>query len=486
LIRPCAIYARVSTKKEAQAASIPQQVEACRRFAAGAGLRIIHEERDDGVSGRKGRDAREGWDRLLKWIEAGGLPHGGVVVVWDLDRWSRDWADGLIEALQLHRRGIGIADTKDGELDLATLTGQVMLSLKAAGAAEYVTKLSRAVKRSLEARTAQGYWMWPPPYGYQSRQGAGGRELIAHPDHAPHVLRVYQWADAGVTPIEIARRLNRAGHPPRRGDAWSGPGVRRILYGAAYGGLIQRWRAGQEVPGRIEQFIPPDLWARVRARYAPGRRGPSAPARAYPLSGLVTCASCGRRCWIEGTFNRGSEAKRRTCAPRYVCQGWRHGTCSNRSRVLVSSLEAAVLAWWRTLLDAGELEAAAQAAVEIEYAEALSAARDRAPLEAQLAELDRQETALIDLRLAGSSTELVVQRIQQVQERRDVVRATVRALGATVAPVPLAQALAAARAALADVHDVRELRPYLTRLTLYPDGAVTVEGFGQGVQQLEI
>jgi DNA invertase Pin-like site-specific DNA recombinase len=217
--RPCAIYVRVSTKKEAQSASIPQQLEACRRFAAGAGLRVVHEERDDGVSGRKGRDEREGWDRLLRWIEDGGLPHGGLVVVWDLDRWSRDWADGLIEALQLHRRGIGIADTKDGELDLASLTGQVMLSLKAAGAAEYVAKLSRAVRRGLEARVSRGFWMWPAPYGYQSRQGDGGRELVAHPDQAPVVLQVYQWADAGVTPIEMARRLNHASHPLLGGRA---------------------------------------------------------------------------------------------------------------------------------------------------------------------------------------------------------------------------------------------------------------------------
>lgn len=328
--------------------------------------------------------------------------------------------------------------------------------------------------------------MWPAPYGYQSRQGDGGRELVAHPDQAPVVLQAYQWADAGVTPIEIARRLNRAGHPPRRGTAWSGPGVRRILYGAAYGGLIQRWGAGLEVPGRIERYVPEDLWRRTRARYGPGRRGPSATARAYPLSGLVLCGSCGERCWIEGTFNRGRAAKRRTFAPRYVCQGWRRGTCSNRARVLVAGLEAAVLAWWQELLSAGELEAAARAAVDLEYAEALAAARDRAPLEARLADLDRQESALIDLRVSGASTELVVQRIQQVQVQREEARAAVRAMGAAIAPAPIAQALDAARAALADVRDVRELRPYLTCLTLYPDGAVTVEGMGQGVQQLEI
>lgn len=471
VVQQCAVYARVSTSKAEQAKSVPDQLAECRRYAQRLGLQVVAEYRDEGISGRKGRDQRQGWDQLLRWIEAGGLPGGGVVLTWDLDRWSRDFADGLIEALQLHKRGVSIADTKDGVVSLDTLVGQVMLALKVAGAAEYVAKLSRAVKRGLESRVAQGFWMWPRPYGWLSRQVEGGHELVPHPEEAPVVRQMFGWADAGVTPIEIARRLNAAGVPSRKGRDWAAAAVRQMLRSGTHCGVIYRHETQQEVPGRIQTYVPLDQALRVRARFRSGRRPAGATPRMYPLSGLVVCAECGRAAHITGRWVH--------LGPQYMCPSFYCGTCPNRSRPHVRALEAAVLAWWRGLMSAGEIERLARAAVEQEYRQALAAARERAPLDAELADLDRQEGRLIELHAAGGSTELTARRLQQLQQQREAVRQRIRGLGVDVAPIPLEAALQAVRAELEAVADVRALRPYIVSLLLFPDGSLTIEAFGQ-------
>lgn len=169
--RDCILYARFSSDRQNPKSCVDQLREAG-RYASAHGWRVVGQYQDAAVSGTKGRADRAGWDELLEFIERGGLRAGGIVLTWDIDRWSRDWADGMIEALRLHKLGVSLADTKDGVLEQAGLAGKILLTLKVAGSAEFIDKLRRGVVRGLDAKRAAGYWTQTPPFGYSAMTGS--------------------------------------------------------------------------------------------------------------------------------------------------------------------------------------------------------------------------------------------------------------------------------------------------------------------------
>ena len=56
------IYTRVSTNDQ----SVSNQLKVLREIADKKGLNIVKEISDEGISGAKGRDEREGFDELIK------------------------------------------------------------------------------------------------------------------------------------------------------------------------------------------------------------------------------------------------------------------------------------------------------------------------------------------------------------------------------------------------------------------------------------
>lgn len=55
----CVIYSRVSTNEQ----SVSNQLQVLREIAEKKGLEIVREISDEGISGAKGRDEREGFNQ---------------------------------------------------------------------------------------------------------------------------------------------------------------------------------------------------------------------------------------------------------------------------------------------------------------------------------------------------------------------------------------------------------------------------------------
>ena len=96
-----AIYARVSTERQAERGTIGSQVEALRAHVAAAGDELAGEYRDDGYSGA--RLDRPGLDALRDAAEAGLFE-----VVWCLspDRLARSYAYQVLILDELARFGV--------------------------------------------------------------------------------------------------------------------------------------------------------------------------------------------------------------------------------------------------------------------------------------------------------------------------------------------------------------------------------------------
>jgi DNA invertase Pin-like site-specific DNA recombinase len=459
----CYLYARYSSDRQ-NPLGCDDQLARGRAFAKRLGWRISGEYRDEAVSGSVGAAGRAGWAQLLADVAAGRLGPGGRVVLWSISRWSRDYRDGMIAALELDRHGARLVDCTGREYDLSTGTGRITLAVDQHGSAAYLEDLRRATVSGQEAARARGGWTGAPPYGYRLVRDApkAPARLVAVPAEAAIIRQVFRLADRGATPQAIAKRLNGAGVATRRHRAWQEGTVRQMLTRRLYIGERHRGLA----PLSVQAILRPDLWQRVAARYGPAG-SPAGRARDNPLSGLVVCGRCGRKTWIRWSG---------TGARSYVCSGAGGGACPGVPWARVDDVEAEAMRLWRSIVeDPARLRARARLALAEARAVASAVGRRGKPAAAELADLEAQEARLLDLAAKSVRTDQLARRLEAIESRRRDLRRAVASGGSPVRRLTLAGTIADLTELVESVTTPRELRPLLARVVLQADGVIRVE-----------
>src|SRR3954471_12897451 len=117
-------YCRVSTEEQAaEGFSIEGQGEKLRMYAELRGLGSVTIVEDPGKSG-KNLD-RPGLQRILAAIDQG---HVADVMVWRLDRLSRNLGDLIVLAELCLKRNVGLHSVTEN-LDLSTATGRMYFNI---------------------------------------------------------------------------------------------------------------------------------------------------------------------------------------------------------------------------------------------------------------------------------------------------------------------------------------------------------------------
>src|SRR3984885_1760732 len=95
MTKRAAIYVRVSTDKQ----TIENQLRELHQIAERRGWEVVHEYRDAGISGSKGRDARPGLDEMLRDAQRRQFD---LLMAWAIDRLGRSLIDllGTIQTLE--------------------------------------------------------------------------------------------------------------------------------------------------------------------------------------------------------------------------------------------------------------------------------------------------------------------------------------------------------------------------------------------------
>jgi hypothetical protein len=139
----------------------------------------------------------------------------------------------------------------------------------------------------------------------------------------------------GITPVEITRRVNRAGWQtvPRRHDYRPGPftpaRIRQLLENPRYAGLSV-YRGEVVGPGNWPAYVNNRQWDRLQRRQAnrsrPWIRHPEWPRAGFLLRHLCRCAACG------SSMSSITNPPRRdgTRSRRYSCDAARQGSCQMR------------------------------------------------------------------------------------------------------------------------------------------------------------
>ena len=202
-----ALYARVSTERQAERGTIGSQLEQLRSHVAGAGHELVGEYVDDGHSGA--RLDRPGLDALRDAAEGGLFEQ-----VWCLspDRLARAYAYQVLVLDELARLGVTVRFTDAP--DLSADDPQAVLLTQVQGViAEYEkAKIAERYRRGKLFRARAGeITTWRTAYGYRRvprSATTGPAHWEIYEPEAAVVRRIFTDRAGGLTVREICRRLN--------------------------------------------------------------------------------------------------------------------------------------------------------------------------------------------------------------------------------------------------------------------------------------
>jgi site-specific DNA recombinase len=387
-----AIYARVSSERQAQGGTIASQLEALDRRIRDDGLDCDSELRflDDGVSGAV--LLRPGLERLRDQAAAGAFDR---LYVHDPDRFSRKYAYQVLILEELARCGVEVVFLCNplGHDPAENLLVQVQGMIAEYERAKIMERSRRGKQHA--ARRGSVNVLGAAPYGYRyirKRDGDGEARYQVVAEEARVARKIFEWVGRDRCSIrEVTRRLKAEGVPTRTGlIEWDCSTIHAILRNPAYKGTASygKTRVGPYKPQRLrplrgrpelpkkpmtrvrtpgeEQIIiavpalvDEELFEAAREQLAENRRRSRARARGpmYLLQGLVVCRGCGYGC-------HGAQASARTADGQvaytyYRCRGsehWRYGgekLCRTRA-IRTERLDAAVWQDVRALLSEPE------------------------------------------------------------------------------------------------------------------------------------
>lgn len=315
-----ALYARVSSQRQAETGTVASQIAALERYAMEHDLTIGHRFIDEGVSGRT--LARPGLDRLRDMAV---LHEFDVVLCLSPDRLARDLIAQQVVLYELRQLGIEMRflDQPDFE-DGAEAT--FWRRMRGIFAELERSLIQERMRRGRRYKLQQGQSApHQAPYGYRYQKGAAQKpsrwEVV--PDQAQVVQELFTWyAEGHVTLAAMASALNARQLPGPGGKTWYDSSIRRLLQQPAYKGtaFYGRTRADYSVVGQprkqgrgrlvapryqarpVEEWIripvPPlvseTLWEAVQERLQMNARFAQRNSqRNYLFRSLLVCQTCG-------------------------------------------------------------------------------------------------------------------------------------------------------------------------------------------------
>lgn len=302
-----AIYVRISrTTEDDTSTSLERQRADCRAFveAKGWDLRESDIYEDANLSAYSNRRHRPAFNELTRKATQGQFDH---LVIWKLDRLSRDWATWGQLLRDLKNRVVihAVKDGKNSVEDFFTI------SILAAVAQQESANTSQRILSYRSMRWKQGKWPGGRvPFGYVKQRSPDGQGwvLVPHPEHVAVLQRAAQLALQGMGINRITRTLNEEGartNPTRKypEGATFGPTVlRRALLNRALLGFANS--SSSPLGVRLDDDGSPlMLWEPVftheqMRKLESALHRPSEQPKRYSaalLSGVVRCGRCGSR-----------------------------------------------------------------------------------------------------------------------------------------------------------------------------------------------
>ena len=322
------------TYNEKEEADIPMQRQVGRRFLEQQGWVLVHEEREDGISGHKVRAEKR--DSIQHIKELALAKKFDILLVFLFDRIGRiaDETPFVVEWLIKH--GIRVWSVNEGEQRLDSHTDKLTNYIRFWQADGESEKTSIRTKAGLGLLVESGHYKGGnAPYGYMlvksgrlDKKGNEKKNLAVCEDEAIIVQKIFDlYVQHGYGVHKIAGTLNREGIKTRAGKNWHHASINGMIRNLTYTGILRSGESHSDVIEALQIILPKTYEAAQKILKT--RATEAANNRTYPmnsesrclLNGKVYCADCGSRLIVatNGRYiiENGVKLKRL----RYVCYG---------------------------------------------------------------------------------------------------------------------------------------------------------------------
>ena len=305
------IYVRVSTDEQVTNFSLDSQEKICRDYLRRNGLHEVKKFREEGASAKTTN--RPEMNAMMNWLREHASREGvGYVVVYKLDRYSRDVLSGLQFESELWSLGVvlrscteAIDETPMGQINKIISTGFAQLD-----------NLQRGVntRTGMIAGMEAGNFMFRPPPGYRAGdRDRGLPSLLPDPETAPIIREVFEQLACGAMAqseaLEFAIARGLKGHT---GNPISRTTFHRLINNSVYVGWNVSEKLGVSCRGDWEPLVSDDVWeAAQKAPRKPSdkpvgkKRNLNNPS--FPLRRIVRCCECGTPCTASNSTGRSGE-----------------------------------------------------------------------------------------------------------------------------------------------------------------------------------
>lgn len=347
------IYARFSCSKQREA-SIEDQLAACRKWCEQEGYEVVAEYCDHAKSGRT--DDRPQFQEMI--ANAG---ESDIVLVYMMDRFSRDPYDAPLYKHELSRRGVKLVSAMEQipESPEGIIYEKLLEGLAACESRKTAVRTLRGMSGNAKKCLTNGVRV----YGYET--GEDGRFKVV-PEQAEIVREVFARRLERESMGSIAADLAARGVKTMTGRPCSGNMVNRMLHNEKYLGTYS-W-GGETVEGGMPRIVDDSLFRRVQEVKGFKRRKDEDWTE-FLLSGKVICAACGRNMpGVSGRSHTGAKHE------YYACRN-----CKEVKPVRRDWLEGEVASGIREILgDRDEAMKIARLALRLQEGDAMEARRKAA------------------------------------------------------------------------------------------------------------
>ena len=342
------IYARYSSHNQTET-SIEGQLNVCYDYCKQNGYAVIGEYIDRALTGKT--DNRPEFQQMIADAPKGAFQY---IVVYQLDRFSRNRYDSAIYKNKLKKHGVRVLSAKENIAD--DPSGILMESVLEGMAEYYSAELAVKVKRGMHIQAQQAKFVGGRiPYGYMINED---KTFKLNPNEAPVVKGIFEQYINGSSIQTICDQLNAMGIPSRMHGSFTVNSINHILHNDKYIGI---YRFGDiEIKDGIPRIVTDEVFKEAQALLASRKIAPASNRDiTYLLSGKLFCGECKNA--MIGYCGTGKAGKRYYY---YVCNGRREHKC-DMDNVKKDYIENVILDYCRSLLDDSVLDRLIKAMMQL-------------------------------------------------------------------------------------------------------------------------
>lgn len=398
---PAVIYARYSSSGQREE-SLTGQIRDCKAYAKRCGYSIIHEYTDAAKTGTN--DQRPAFQQMISDASKHKFE---AVIVWKLDRFSRDKYDAARYKHVLKQQGVRVISAMEPISE--SPEGVIMESLLEGMAQYYSMDLSLKVKRGNRESALEHKTIGLRMIGYVPDQDD---HFAIDQKTAPIVKRIFTEYDSGKSMKDIYTGLNNDGFRTLQGKQWTKSSLQHILRNERYTGtyIFGDYREEDVIPPIIDK----DTFKRVQTRMDWHKKKPAASRDVnYLLTGKIFCGKCG-----SPMIGESAKSKTGRIYHYYRDTKTRKKSCSG-IRVRTGVIEDAVIdELYKIATDQRIIDRIADSILKRQE-ERIQDDTELRAIDAQLADVDSKITNLEKAIEAGIITKTTKSRMEELEAQHD-------------------------------------------------------------------